>query len=194
LHLLGFGDALFFKLQHGTGLEERWQAPAERDVRDGVVKTRVEATNDVVDEILVADRSAEAGKAIRHDLHARAIVKDGQVTLVEVAEFGAEVDGAHVLVVAEEIADGAPEGVRGVVVLGHHGEELGRDPIVEPGNDGAIVLDPIVVALRRGTVDVITEAILAENRGEGSSPGDVVGLVEVEDDRHAVEDVDPMDN
>ena len=57
-----------------------------------------------------------------------------------------------------------------------------------------IVLDPVVVALRSGTVDVIAEAILAKDGGEGSSPGDVVRLVEVEDDRHAVEDVDPMDN
>jgi len=41
---------------------------------------------------------------------------------------------------------------------------------------------------------VIAEAILAEDGGEGWSPGDVVRLVEVEDDRHAVEDVDPVDN
>ena len=57
-----------------------------------------------------------------------------------------------------------------------------------------IVLDPVVVALRSGTVDVIAEAILAKDGGEGSSPGDVVRLVEVEDDWHAVEDVDPVDN
>jgi hypothetical protein len=163
-------------------------------MRDGVVKPRVEAANDVVDEILVDDRGAEAGKAICHDFHARAVVKDGQVTLVEVAEFGAEVDGAHVLVVADEVADGAPDGVGGVVVLGHHGEELGRDPIVEPGDDGTIVLNPVVVALGRRAVDMIAETILAEDRREGTSPGDVVGFIEVEDDRHAVEDVDPMNN
>jgi hypothetical protein len=158
------------------------------------MKTRVEAADDVVGEILVVDRSAEAGKLIRHDLHARAVVKNGQVTLVEVAEFGAEVDSSRVLVVAEEIVDGAPEGVRGVGVLRHHGAEFGRDPVVEPGNDGVIVLDLVVVALRPRTVDVIADAILAEDGGEGSSPGNVVRLVEVEDDRHAVEDVDPVDN
>lgn len=66
--------------------------------------------------------------------------------------------------------------------------------VVEPGDDGAVVLHPVVVALRRGAVDVIAETILAEEGGEGARPGDVVRLVEVEDDRDTVEDVDAVKN
>jgi hypothetical protein len=41
---------------------------------------------------------------------------------------------------------------------------------------------------------VIAETILAEEGGEGARPGDVVRLVEVEDDRDTVEDVDAVKN
>jgi hypothetical protein len=124
LHLFGLGDPLFFKLQHGSGLEERGQAATKSDVGDRVMQTGVEAADDVVDQVLVAHRCAEAGKSIRHDLHLGAVVEDGEVTLVEAAELGTEVNGARVLVVAEEVADGAPEGIRGVGILRHHGEQL----------------------------------------------------------------------
>ena len=41
---------------------------------------------------------------------------------------------------------------------------------------------------------MIAQPVLAEDGGEGASPGDVVGFIEVEDDRHAVEDVDAVDD
>jgi len=93
-----------------------------------------------------------------------------------------------------EVADAALDGVGGVGVLRDHGEELGGDMVVEPGNDGAVVLHPIVVALSRSVVDVITEPVLTEDGGEGASPGDVVRVIEIEDDRHAVQDVDAVDD
>jgi len=90
---------------------------AKGDVGDRVVETRVEAADDVVDEIFVVHRSAEPGQPIRHDLHLGAVVEDGEVALVEVVEFSTKVDGTSVLVVAEEVADATPEGVGGVGVL-----------------------------------------------------------------------------
>jgi ketosteroid isomerase-like protein len=69
-------------------------ATTKGDVRDHMMETGVEAADDVVDEVFVRHRCAEAGKAIRHDLHAGAVVEDGEVALVEVAELGAEVDDA----------------------------------------------------------------------------------------------------
>ena len=61
---------MFFELQHGSCLEERRQAAAKGDVWNRMMETRVEAADDVVDEVFVRHRCAEAGKAIRHDLHA----------------------------------------------------------------------------------------------------------------------------
>ena len=159
-----------------------------------MVETRVEAADDVVDEVFVIHQSTEVSEAVCHDLHVGAVVEDGEVALVEVAELGAEVDGASVLVVAEEVADAAPDGVGGVGVLGDHGEKLGGDAVVEPGDNGAVVLHPVVVALGRRAVDMITEPVLAEDGGEGTSPGDVIGIIEVENDGHSVEDVDAVDD
>jgi hypothetical protein len=150
------------------------------------MQARVEAADDVVDEIFVVHRSTKTGKAIGHDLHAGAVVEDDEVALVEVAELSAEVDGAGVLVVAEEVADTTPDGVGGVGVLRDHGEELGGDTVVEPGDDGAVVLHPIVVALSCSAVDMIMEPVLTEDGGEGASPGDIVRVIEIQDDRHAV--------
>ena len=111
---------------------------------------------------------------------------------IEILELGTEVDRMGVLVVAEQVADAAPEGVGGVGVLRDGGETLGGDAVVEPRDDGAVVLHPIVVALGRGAVDVVTETIQAEDGGEGSSLGCVVRLVEVENDRHPIQDVDAV--
>ena len=41
---------------------------------------------------------------------------------------------------------------------------------------------------------MVAESELAKDGGEGARPGDVVGVVEVEDDGHAVEDVDAVDD
>jgi hypothetical protein len=73
-----------------------------------------------MDQVLLTHRCAEAGKPIRHDLHLGAIVEDGEIALIEVSELSTEVDGARVLVVAEEVADGAPEGLRSARVLRYH--------------------------------------------------------------------------
>jgi hypothetical protein len=92
--------------------------------------------------IFVAHRGSKAGEAIGHDLHAGAVVKNVEITLVEAAELGNEVDGASVLVVAEEVVDAAPDGVGGVGVLGDHGEKLGVDAVVKPRDYGAVILHP----------------------------------------------------
>ena len=166
MHLLGFGDSMFLELQHGSGLEERRQAAAKSDVGDRMMKSRVEAADDVVNEVLVVHRSTKAGETICHDFHARAILENGEITLVEIPELGAEINSASILVVAEEVADAAPEGVRGVGVLRDHGEELGRNAVVEPRDNGAVVLHPVVVAFGLGAVDMIAQPVLAEDGGE----------------------------
>lgn len=101
------------------------------------MEMKVEAVDNVAYEIFVIHRSTEAGEAVCHDLHVGAVVVEGgEVALVEVAELGAEVDNTGVLVVVEEVADAAPDGVGGVGVLRDHGDELGVDMVVEP-SDGA---------------------------------------------------------
>ena len=55
---------MFFELQHGSCLEERRQAAAKGDVWNRMMETRVEAADDVVDEIFVVHWSTKTGKAI----------------------------------------------------------------------------------------------------------------------------------
>lgn len=151
------------------------------------MKTGIEAAHNVVDEV-------EPGQPTRHDLHLGAIVEDWEVALVEVVKFSTKVDGTSVLVIAEEIADATLEGARGVGLAGNHGQELGGDAVVEPRHDGAVILHPIVVALGRGSVHMVAETVLPEDGREGARPGDVIGVVEVDDERDARPDVNPMDN
>lgn len=194
MHFLGLSDAVFIELQPGSGLEERQQAAVKCDVWNRMMGTRVKAVDDVVDEVFVVHRSPKIREPVRHDLHAGAVVEDVEVTLVEVVELGTKVDGAGVLVVTKEVPNATPDGVGGVGVLRDHGEELGRDTVVEPGSDGAVVLHPIVVALSRSVVDMITKPVPTEDGGQGASPGDVVRVIEIKDDRHAIQDVDVVDD
>lgn len=53
MHLFSLSDAVFLKLKHGTCLVERRQLLAIGDVGNGVMKARVQAADNVVDELLI---------------------------------------------------------------------------------------------------------------------------------------------
>jgi hypothetical protein len=145
-------------------------------VGDGTVQTRVEAANNVVDQVLVIDRRIKSTQAIGHGLHAGAVVKHREIALIDATNLHAEVDRPRGLVVAEQ---------------GAHArlEELGGDVVVELGDD---ILQPVAFALGRGFIDVVTEAVLAEDSEERTHLGSVVGIVEIKDDRNARLDVDAV--
>ena len=104
---------------------EGGQALAKRQMGNVVVEPRVEAADDVLHQIGVGDGRAEVTKPIGHCLHASAVGKDGQIALEEGSELGVEVDSPSRSVVAEDLADAAPERVGRVVIGGDGGEEVG---------------------------------------------------------------------
>lgn len=56
-------------------------------------------------------------------------------------------------------------------------------------------MDSVVVTLRRtGVVDVVAEAVLAEDSGERAHPRRVVRLVQIKNERYMGLDVDPVHN
>jgi hypothetical protein len=59
---------------------------------------------------LIADGLANVGERVGEILELSAVVADGEVALRSVAEVGLELDGAVLLVVAEEVLDGIPDG------------------------------------------------------------------------------------
>jgi hypothetical protein len=59
-----------------------------------------------------------------------------------VAEVGLELDGAVLLVVAEEILDGIPDGARGRAGMHDDAEEVGIDGAVDPGEHGVVITAP----------------------------------------------------
>lgn len=160
-----------------------------------MVEAWVEAPDDVLHEVGVGDGRAEIAELIDHCLHLGALRQHGQIALEEGTKFRVEVDESRGSVVAEEIMNAPPQRVRRVVVGGDGGEEIRGKAIVEPGQDGTISQDPIGVALwSSSAVDVIAEAVLAEDGGERAYPGGVVGLVEIQHNGHTRLNVDAMND
>jgi hypothetical protein len=56
---------VFFELQHGSWLEEQWQAAVKGDVRNRMMEMRVEAADNVVDEVFVIHQSRSAMTIMR---------------------------------------------------------------------------------------------------------------------------------
>jgi hypothetical protein len=161
-------------------------------VRDGVLQLFVEAVENVVDEFAIADARAKVAERVRHLLHLGGVLDDREVVLVEAMEFVAEVGGARVAVVAEDAADGAPEGAgRGVARL-HDRQSGGRDRAVVPGDDGEVVEHPVGGALGGGAVDVIPEPELGEGGEELAAPDAVVLLLVIQRDEDVVTDAESL--
>ena len=107
-------EALLLQLQEGAELDEGGEAAA-RHVGNVMLKAVIEAAEDVADEVTVLDAGAQIAEGVRHALHLGGVLDDGEVTLVAAVEFVAEEGDARVAVVAEDAADGAPEGEGGGV-------------------------------------------------------------------------------
>ena len=78
----------------------------ERDLqweeRLEVVELVVQASDEGEDEGAVLDGLADVGEVVGEDLEALAVVADGEITLLQMMEFGGEVDGV-LFAVAEEL-------------------------------------------------------------------------------------------
>jgi hypothetical protein len=113
--------------------------------------------------------------------------------LVDVPELSAKVHGTCGLVVAEEAADGTPQGV-GRVHPGLDGaKQIGGDGAVEPRNDGVFILHLVKCALNVDGVDVVEEAELGEDGEKAEAPLTVVAGVELKNHGNMGLDVDHLD-
>ena len=105
-------------------------------------------------------------------------------------ELVREEGGAGVAVVAEDVADGAPE-VAGGGVAGVDNRQGGRsDRGIVPRDDGEVVEHPVGGALSGGAVDVIPKPKLGEGGEELTAPETVVFLLVIQRDEHVVTDAE----
>jgi hypothetical protein len=182
--------------QNIVEVEEGGERREQRgDVGDGV-EALVEAFDDVGDEVRVGDQGTDLGKGVGRDLLAVEVVTDGEVPLLDVAEFLGKVNLAGLLVVIEEAVDGQPHRVGGSDggVGGSRGRHDKVDGVhshgaVEPAKNQGIDAKPCGVRGGLDAGEVILEGVGGDDHGEEGAPlGEDVGL-EVEDDRNDRSDV-----
>lgn len=174
------GEAMFLKLKHGARLVKRRKPLAKGEVRNVVMKARVQTVDDVLDVVIAGDRRTEIVETISHGFHVHAVREHDHVPLDEALKFSIEVDVACVLVGPEQIMNAVQEGVRDVW---RGGEEVGGDAIVQPRDNGAIILNLVRIARWISAVNVVTKPVLAKDQ-ERVSPGGEVGVVEIQHDGH----------
>jgi hypothetical protein len=68
-----------------------------------------ETADDIQHQRAVADRFAKVGEGVCHVLEMATVLRDGQVSLAEVAELGVEVEGASLLVPKELVLERKPD-------------------------------------------------------------------------------------
>ncbi|XP_047079718.1 uncharacterized protein LOC124690372 [Lolium rigidum] len=136
----------------------------------------------------IADGLADVSEGVGEVLELGAVVADGEIALWRVAEVGLELDGAVLLVVAEEILDGVPDGERSGAGMHDDAEEVGVDGAVDPGEHGVVITAPSRGGRRVGgsgfAGDVGGETVAAESNEEELPPACVVAVGEAEGDRH----------
>lgn len=111
--LLGFLLlAEFLQEQVGAGAGEgvRWKLGF--DGRLEVVVLGVESTKEIQNLARLRDGKAEVAQPVGESFELGAVVIDAYLALLQGAELGFQDDGTLHLIVAEEVLDGAPDGVR----------------------------------------------------------------------------------
>jgi hypothetical protein len=170
--------------QHVAEVQEAGERREERgDVGDRV-EALVEALDDVGDEVGVEDRGTDLGEGVGRGLLAVEVVADGEVPLLNVAEFLGEVNLAGLLVVVEEAVDGQQHRVGGSDG-GIGGSRGGHEEVDDVHSHGAIELaenqgveaKPCGVCGGLVGGEVILEGIGGDGHGEEGAPlGEDVGL------------------
>jgi hypothetical protein len=132
---------------------------------------------------VLRDREAEVAKPISRALHLPAVVAHGQVTLLERAKLGVELEGACLSIPEKLSLEGKPHHARGGIRSAHDVLEIQGDGPRDPGHDDAIVASPRWVASTGRSVgeDVAVERVAAKNE-KLVPPSSVGGGVGVEYD------------
>jgi hypothetical protein len=140
--------------------------------------------------ISIRDRLAKVGEAVGALLEPGEVGDDVGGALLDAAELGGEEDGLVLAVLQEQSADGVPQLSGGGVALMNQPKDLGTHPIVEPGDDVGIILEPLWWRHARWMVDVVVDAGLGERDLEQSAPLGVVGRIQREDECDMLVDED----
>jgi hypothetical protein len=149
------------------------------------------APQNVEDQDVLRDREVEVAKPISHALHLPAVVAHGQVTLLERAKLGVELEGACLSIPEKLSLEGKPHHARGEIRRPHDVLEIQGDGPRDPGHDDVVAASPRRFASTGGSVgeDMAAESVAAKNEEKLVPPSSVGGGVGVEDDGHQVLDV-----
>lgn len=196
-HLLMFLVVELLQQQVGTSGEERVRWLSGGDHRNGVAISGIESTQHVEDLAGFPDRLPDVAQSIGQLLEASAVLIDGHVALVKIAELGLQVHSAMKLVVAEQLVDGSPDGEGSGARDTDDVEHISGDRIVHPIENALIDHAPFrVTALSGGgsSRKVGIEAELAHDAVEEGAPLGIVRIDEIKDDRNMRLDVHGLKN
>jgi hypothetical protein len=124
------------------------------------------APQNVEDQDVLRDREAEVAKPISRALHLPAVVAHGQVTLLERAKLGVELEGVCLSIPEKLSLKGKPHHVRGGIRSAHDVLEIQGDGPRDPGHDDAVAAPPRRVASTGRSVgeDVAVESVATKDR------------------------------
>jgi hypothetical protein len=153
------------------------------------------APQNVEDQDVLRDREAEVAKPISRALHLPAVVAHRQVTLLERAKLGVELEGACLSILEKLSLEGKPHHARGGIRSAHDVLKVQGDGPRDPGHDDAVAASPRRVASTGRSVaeDVAVESLATKNEEKLVPPPSVGGGVGVEYDGDEGLDVRDLD-
>jgi hypothetical protein len=174
------------ELLQGKGItdlqEGGWRLLVREECLHGLVAAG-KAPQNVEDYDVLQDREAEVAKPISRALHLPAVVAHGQVTLLERAKLGVELEGACLSIPVKPSLEGKPHHVRCGIRSAHDILEIQGDGPRDPGHDDVVAASPRRIASTGRTIgeDVAVESVAAKNK-KLVPPSSVGGGVGVEND------------
>ena len=167
--------------RRGEGRQDR----GARDVVGRAGEARVDAAEEVEDELGLGDGVANVAEGISRRLHALTIVGDGEIALGHGVELVMQIDRARLLVGLKEVVDGDPQVPGRLIRLHGEVEDVVGNGAEEPVAEAAIGLFPGGVGVGgRSSVKMIEETEFPTHRAEEGLPLVVVGVTKLEGDRN----------
>jgi hypothetical protein len=182
------------ELLQGKGItdlqEGGWRLLVSEQCPHGLVAAG-KAPRNVEDQDVLRDREAEVAKPISRALHLPAVVVHGQVTLLERAKLGIELEGACLSIPEKLSLEEKPHHALGGIRSPHNVLEIQGDGPRDLRHDDAVMASPRRVASTGRSVgeDVAVESVMTKNEEKLVPPSSVGGGVGVKDDSDQVLDV-----
>jgi hypothetical protein len=175
------------ELLQGKGITDLqkggWRLLVREECPHGLVAAG-KAPQNIEDQDVLRDREAKVAKPISRALHLPAVVAHGQVTLLERAKLGVELEGACLSIPEKLSLEGKPHHTRCGIWSAHDVLEIQGDGPRDPGHDDAVAASPrrVVSTGRSVGEDVAVESVAAKNEEKLVPPSSVGGGVGVEYD------------